>query len=117
MLHFLYFYYLHLARYWESISPTMYQRATTSLFLSTSHNRNNTQPGSLPPPPPPAATGTTMTDNHHFNPNVSRVNPKDDIAPEFKVIAQDIQNWASCHVGMATTEAQHYCKFFEVVKV
>jgi hypothetical protein len=78
----------------------MYQQAKTSPFLSTSHNHNNTQPGSLPPPPPPAATSTTMTDNRHFNPNVSKVDPKDNISPDFEVIARDATasslKWSRC---------------------
>jgi hypothetical protein len=58
-----------------------------------------------------------MTDYCHFNPNVSKVDPKDNISPDFKVIAWDMQNWAFHHVGTATMEAQRYCKFFKVVKM
>jgi hypothetical protein len=58
-----------------------------------------------------------MTYNCHFNPNVSKVGPKDDISPDFEVIDQDIQNWALCCIRMAMTEAQHYGEFFKAVKV
>jgi hypothetical protein len=58
-----------------------------------------------------------MTDNLHFDLNVSKINPEDDISPDFEVIARDIQNWASHCVGLATMEARRYCKFFEVVEV
>jgi hypothetical protein len=95
----------------------MYVPASHNTFLSTSHNHNNTEPLFLPPPPPPAATGTTMTDNCQFNPSIREVDPKDDISPDFKLIAWDIQNWASHRIRMAMTEAGNYCKFFKVVKV
>jgi hypothetical protein len=49
-----------------------------------------------------------MPDNHHFNPNLSEVNPKENISPKFEVIAWDIKKWASCHIRMATTEVRYY---------
>jgi hypothetical protein len=58
-----------------------------------------------------------MTDNRHFNPKVSKVDPKDDISPKFKVIARDVQKWASCRVGTATTEVRCFCEVFEGVEV
>jgi hypothetical protein len=54
-----------------------------------------------------------MTYNCRYNPNVSKINPKDDISPNFEVISRDIQNWASRRVGKAMTEAWCYCKFFK----
>jgi hypothetical protein len=42
---------------------------------------------------------------------------KDAHMPNFVHAARDVQNWAFHCVGTATTEEQHYCKFFKVVKV
>ncbi len=47
-----------------------------------------------------------MTGDHHFNPNVSEVDPKEDISPNFEMIIWDIQlgillPWGSVDGGAA----------------
>jgi len=32
--------------------------------------------------------------------------------PDCKALARDIQNWASCHVGLATIKTRHFREFF-----
>jgi hypothetical protein len=49
--------------------------------------------------------------------NNNTIKDKDDREPNFKAAAWDVQIQASRCIGVATTKAWHYYKFFEEVKV